>query len=65
MDEEEKPFMLMDWATAHKLKRKTTDALVKEDFTERVVLQAMTAEDIAHFTITQGQSSQADACCAR
>ena len=46
----------MDWARAHKLKRKTTDALVKEDFNELVVLQAMTAKDIAHLAITQGQA---------
>ena len=56
MNEDEPPFVMADWATTHKLKRKTTDALAKEDYNELVVLRAMTASDIAHLDITQGQA---------
>ena len=56
MSDEETPFAMTDWATTHKLKRKTTEALAKEDFSELAVLKAMTAGDVAHLDLTQGQA---------
>ena len=56
MSNEETPFSMTDWDTTHKLKRKTMEALAKEDFNELAVLKAMTAGDVAHLDLTQGQA---------
>ena len=56
MSDPDDSFDLAEWETSNGLNRQTTEALNREEYTNKVVLMAMEASDIAALNITGGQA---------